>query len=210
MARRKKPDPLGEKFAERMEAIYEESDLGAVVVGAALVEEHLDSILWATFGHQGIPKKTIEEMFDASGPLGTFSAKAKTAYAFGLISKDTYDDIERIRSIRNEAAHSSAGFNLSGVRRKAKLMALRHAAHYDDPSESDTARVAHEKYVWGLCCGAICLDIFRDFNKYSAKQLKIAKAEFDELLMQSPGYKHGLLSGMLTTTPGKLKGLLDP
>jgi hypothetical protein len=210
MVRKKKPDRLGETFAEKMHLIYDESDRGAVVVGACLVEEHLDAILWATFGYQGIPKKVIEGMFDTSGPLGTFSAKAKMAYAFGLISKETYDDVVRIKDMRNDAAHAGTDFKLSAARRRAKVLALRHAVQYDDESESEAALVAHEKYVWGLCVGATCLDIFRDFDKYSSKQLKIARAEFDELLMQSPGYKHGLLSGMLKTPAGKLKGLLDP
>jgi DNA-binding MltR family transcriptional regulator len=210
MVRKKKPDPLSETFVEKMQLVYDESDRGAVVVGACLVEEHLDSILWTTFGHQGIPKKVIESMFDLAGPLGTFAAKAKTAYAFGLISKETYEDIERIRALRNDAAHTGTGFTLSGAKRKAKIMALRHAVQYDDESESDAAMVAHEKYVWGLCVGATCIDIFRDFDKYNSKQLKIAKVEYQELLMRSPAFKHGLLSGMLKTPAGRLKGLLDP
>jgi DNA-binding MltR family transcriptional regulator len=46
----------------------------------------------------------LVEGFNA--PLGTFSARTKAAYALGLISKDEHKDINLIRKIRNEFAHS--------------------------------------------------------------------------------------------------------
>jgi hypothetical protein len=42
-----------------------------------------------------------------SGPASTFSAKILICYAFGLINKDAFDDLNKIRKIRNKFAHTS-------------------------------------------------------------------------------------------------------
>jgi hypothetical protein len=115
-----------------------------------------------------------------------------------------------MRLLRNDAAHTGIDFRLSTAKRREKVKALRHAIRYDDPSESEGMDIPHEKYVWGLRVGAICLDIFRDFHAYSDKHMKMMKAVYEELLMQAPAFKHGLLAGMFKTPAGKLKGLLDP
>lgn len=41
-----------------------------------------------------------------NAPLGTFSARTKAAFALGLISAEQHKDINLIRKIRNEFAHS--------------------------------------------------------------------------------------------------------
>ena len=50
-------------------------------------------------------------------PLGTFSARSRVAYSFGILSKDEYDDIDLIRDIRNKFAHQMTGvsFDLNEI-----------------------------------------------------------------------------------------------
>ena len=46
-------------------------------------------------------------IFGASRPLNDFSSKITMAYALKIISKDVYDELEKIRAIRNAFAHSA-------------------------------------------------------------------------------------------------------
>lgn len=61
---------------------------------------------------------SLVEGFNA--PLGTFSSRIKAAYALGLLTKDQFLDLERLRKIRNEFAHTWKSVSLS----KQKVAAL--------------------------------------------------------------------------------------
>lgn len=54
-----------------------------------------------------IPDRKIKDIFDLSGPLSSFSSKSLLCYAFGYISKDVFDDLTKIRKLRNKFAHST-------------------------------------------------------------------------------------------------------
>jgi hypothetical protein len=92
---------------ERPELI-DESDRGAVIVAAALLEDDLSEMLKDIIRRNGVSAKQVKEIFDLSGPLSSFSSKALICHAFGLISKDTFDDLGKIRKLRNKFAHSTS------------------------------------------------------------------------------------------------------
>ena len=52
--------------------------------------------------------KVVKDLLDSErhGPLSSFAAKAKVAYALALIDEQTKEDLDYIRKIRNEFAHS--------------------------------------------------------------------------------------------------------
>lgn len=87
--------------------LIDESDRGAVIVAAALLEDDLKEILKEIVQRNGLSAKHIREMFDLSGPLSSFSSKALFSYGFGIISKEIFDDLTKIRKLRNKFAHSS-------------------------------------------------------------------------------------------------------
>jgi DNA-binding MltR family transcriptional regulator len=87
-------------------SLVEESDRGCVLVGAAILEKRLEDIFRHVFDHNGIARKFQDALFDANGPLGTFSSKIKLAYSLGLIARTTYKDLDTVRRIRNDFAHS--------------------------------------------------------------------------------------------------------
>lgn len=87
--------------------LIRESDRGAVIVGAAMLDDEVTQLLRAVFEVNKISNKQMEKMFDLSGPLSSFGSKTLVAYGFGLISKSVFEDLNRIRSLRNEFAHSS-------------------------------------------------------------------------------------------------------
>ncbi len=75
-------------------------------MAAALLEDSLDEILKAEISKAGISSNHMKDMFDLSGPLSSFSSKSLVCYGFGFISKRVFDDLTKIRKLRNEFAHS--------------------------------------------------------------------------------------------------------
>ncbi|MDN5053080.1 MltR family transcriptional regulator [Aliarcobacter butzleri] len=81
-----------------------ETDRGLVLMSVAYIDERLSVLLEKYFVDD---KSIIQTLFDATGPLGTFSSKLKLAYGIGLIPKNVYTDCNKIRRIRNTFAHIS-------------------------------------------------------------------------------------------------------
>lgn len=81
-----------------------ETDRGLVLMAVAYIDERLTILLEKYFVND---KSIIKTLFDATGPLGTFSSKLKLAYSIGLLPKNIYTDCNKIRKIRNSFAHVS-------------------------------------------------------------------------------------------------------
>jgi hypothetical protein len=79
----------------------QESDRACGVLGAALLDAKLESIFRTNL------KLYEKELLDNfSSPLSSFSARIVLARALNWINDDAYHDLNKIRSIRNEFAHS--------------------------------------------------------------------------------------------------------
>ena len=92
-------------------------DRGLVLSLAAFAEEALGELLKAFM----TPSETTTQLVEGfNAPLGTFSSRIKAAYAIGLITKEQFLDLERLRKIRNEFAHSWKPVDIS----KQKVAAL--------------------------------------------------------------------------------------
>jgi len=84
-----------------------ESDRGAVLVGASLLEECLELVLRSVMRREEkIVKRVVDGLFEGAGALSTFSAKTKCCFALNLIDEMAFVDLETIRLMRNEFAHS--------------------------------------------------------------------------------------------------------
>jgi hypothetical protein len=80
-----------------------ESDRGKVLVVAAQIDGMLEDILRAFL----INGKQSDALFDGpNAPCSSMFNKANIAVALGLISQSEFEEIEIIRRIRNEFAHS--------------------------------------------------------------------------------------------------------
>lgn len=79
-----------------------ETDRGCALMAAAFLETELENLLKLKLVGT---RKQIEELFKYNSPLGNFSSKIKFSYALGLISKSILQDLEIIRTIRNEFGH---------------------------------------------------------------------------------------------------------
>jgi hypothetical protein len=98
-----------------------ESDRGVALIIAAWVDDALGDLLKAYLVQDG---KAIEEMFKQMAPLSTFSAKIKAAYLVGLIDKRLLDNLDTIREIRNDFAHSRIDLTFQAESVRARCMNL--------------------------------------------------------------------------------------
>ena len=87
--------------------LMDESDRGAVLVGAAILEDELSRLIEMIAKVNGLFAKDAEKLFSMNGPASTFSGKSLVCRAFGLISQSTFEDLNRIRKLRNKFAHTS-------------------------------------------------------------------------------------------------------
>ena len=78
----------------------EESDRACAILGAALLDSRLEGLFRSKLKHGA------EKLLSNSGPLGSFSARSQLAVALEWIDRDVFHDLNIIRRIRNDFAHS--------------------------------------------------------------------------------------------------------
>lgn len=95
-----------QNFTDFLNEFQSETDRGAALVGAALIDQKLADTLRAFF----VNGRTARELLEGgTAALGSFSARIKVAHALGLIDDLELRECNRIRKIRNEFAHSIHG-----------------------------------------------------------------------------------------------------
>jgi DNA-binding MltR family transcriptional regulator len=100
-------------------AMDEDSELACAVLGAAYLEKMLGILLRRFF-----VESDMKEMFGTGGVLENCGAQNEIAFAVGLISEDTRNNIRLISKIRNDFAHShtKVSFKMTSIAdRCAKL-----------------------------------------------------------------------------------------
>ena len=100
-----RPEDL-EYFSDFLKEFQDETDRGAALVGAALLDKQLFDLLRSHFLDK---KESVELLEGGSAPLGTFSARIKASYCLGLISDLEHGELQLIRKVRNEFAHQTHG-----------------------------------------------------------------------------------------------------
>ncbi len=98
------------EVAQMAARLKDESDRAAALIVAAWVDDALTEMV---INHLIQDEKLIEEMFRPMGPLGSFSSKIHLAYLTGTISKMVHENLEIIRNIRNDFAHSRTHLRFS-------------------------------------------------------------------------------------------------
>ena len=90
------PDDL-DAYAGRLE---KDSDRGAALVAAALLDAQLEDVFRRRLQHHQ------DSLLGNNGPISTFASRIKVARALGWIDADVEADLNVIRDIRNRLAHS--------------------------------------------------------------------------------------------------------
>jgi len=97
---------------------------GVVIAAAAILDNQLELALKK--GMKPLSKEMYNRLFDSSfGPLSSFANKILMAFAFGILTKEIYDELEKIRHIRNEFAHSSKVLNFESKEIAPKFSTLK-------------------------------------------------------------------------------------
>jgi hypothetical protein len=95
-----------EDLAKFVEELKNETDRGLPLVGTALIDEKLRDTIEAFCVTK---KSSIKLLDDFNSPLGTLSSRLEACFALGLIDEHEYSEINLLRKIRNEFAHSKHG-----------------------------------------------------------------------------------------------------
>lgn len=140
---------IDKNTSETFDALSKESDRGVVLVSCSFLDNALEELLRLRFS--AIHKKskaTINPLFETFGPLSSFSAKIKICYALDLIEKWIYDDLNSLRKIRNEFAHTSNIVSLSDkniVKITKSLVGADNAAERFDKYDSKKSAPIDER-----------------------------------------------------------------
>lgn len=133
-----------------IDSFHKESDRGAAVLVGGFVESYLGIYLQSLV----IDAKVADDLFQAVGPLSSFSQRIAVARAFGFISKGDYDDLNLIRRIRNHFAHHplDASFSASPVAQLATRLSEQKTA-----SESQSNNMAERnRLAYLYSCAQVC------------------------------------------------------
>lgn len=89
-------------FAEFLEEFNKETERGATLAAAAMIDDQLGRTIEAFL----IPNKGSKLLLDGfNAPLGSLAARIAAAFGLGLMSEVEYRECELIRKVRNEFAH---------------------------------------------------------------------------------------------------------
>lgn len=201
-------EPLDAPLTTQM--LRRESDRGCVLVGAAILEEALDGLVRSGFvGDEGVEKHSISPLLAASGPLGSLWAKTQLTNAMGLLSADTYHDLEIIRKLRNRFAHQreSATFSdadvVTAVDRLATMATVwkqvpRHSINdgLGSPTEETEMREgrAYRAHKAGFACTVVILmsilrttaSVVRTAKSVHGRALREKCEEMEKMLRDGP------------------------
>ncbi|MBB4758202.1 transcriptional regulator [Xanthomonas arboricola] len=107
------PEPEVKELGVFLSEFDQESDRGAALTAAAVLDDRLAAILAAFFADTPSAKELIAGF---NAPLGSLASRAAAAHALGLIQDNEFKEITLIRKIRNEFDHSWQGVSFSGGR----------------------------------------------------------------------------------------------
>jgi DNA-binding MltR family transcriptional regulator len=133
-----------------IDSLKRESDRGAAVLAASLVENALGLFL-ERHCRQHVGSNAAKKLFDSNGPIATFSQRTLVATAFGLIEKADQEQLNLIREIRNHFAHHplEASFNDAMVLEKTKQLRF-HLASSNIP---ELQALGSSRMAYLLSCG---------------------------------------------------------
>lgn len=127
-----------------------ETDRGAALVGAALIDLRLSDTLRAFM----VSSKAASDLLDGgTAALGTFSSRIKATFAFALIDRHERGECDTIRKVRNEFAHQAHGLTFNDP----KILALCDKLQSDLPGGRE-AHVGKPRFVF---INAVILTVMR-------------------------------------------------
>ena len=101
---RKEPKSLTfDQFAD--ELLAERQPRALVILASAQIDTQLRNVLDGFLWQKPGKSKEPDELFDGDSPLSTFSSRIKMALRLGVIDERLADALDKLRDVRNQAAH---------------------------------------------------------------------------------------------------------
>ena len=135
MNQQRKSEPEVEQLGRFLAFFNKESDRGAALVAASMLDERLEQILSAFFIESSAAKELVSGF---NAPLGTFSSRASAAAALGLIQDNEFKEITLIRKIRNEFGHGwePVSFETENIAAHARKLPWRGPAEFEESADN--------------------------------------------------------------------------
>lgn len=135
-----------------IDALFDESDRGCILVGAAWVEDCLDKLLRATFKRaSGIGNKELDKLLsyeEKNPPLASSTARVKVAEALGLFNRRIGRSLRSLLNYRNAAAHWRKGLTLGAPKdQDAKKQLAEFLANVPHPPGLDEIFKLHKGFT---------------------------------------------------------------
>ena len=132
-------EPEFVQFGEFLATFNKESDRGAALVAASMLDERLEEILHSFFVETTASRDLLAGF---NAPLGTFSSRASASFALGLIQENEFKEITLIRKIRNEFGHGWEPMSFSSER----IAALTRQLPWGHPPEYEAESTLRERF----------------------------------------------------------------
>lgn len=183
--------------------LHELDERGLILSLAAFAEDSLGTLLMAFM----LPTDATRQLLEGfNAPLGTFSSRIKAAYSLGLIDKGQFEDLEHLRKIRNEFAHTWQPITFADPRIVGHIKAINYSNVDDEFPETPLVKVrtalssllvemqsaTHQIEKQGLRVQVKHGRLFRGFHGNFDQQIQAVREEIatiDEKLLNAIGEK---------------------
>lgn len=122
-----------------------ETDRGCVLISVSFLEYQIEQLLEVYFVRD---EKAVKELF--KNGLSSFSAKINLVYLLGLIGNELYRDLNMIRKIRNEFAHSYDSLSFESDCIKNRCLEFSGAYEYLDRTNMREVFIRHICSIFGF------------------------------------------------------------
>jgi DNA-binding MltR family transcriptional regulator len=132
---------------------YDAADYAIAVVGAAYVEQALKIAILSRLRPE-LEDAEVDALFDGdqSGPLSTFLARTKLAYAMNIFGPITRKNLEHMRAIRNAFAHAATTlrFDDREISELCSEIELPDVAKFEGLPNQESSRARYVEAVWHI------------------------------------------------------------
>src|SRR5262245_16842734 len=114
----KRTYPTDEQLLAFANALYAESDRGAILIGTAYLDNDLEALLREKFCKEAESRPDDLDWLlkNPIAPLKSFAVRIRVARALGLITEWERQALDELRELRNDFAHNENLINLSEER----------------------------------------------------------------------------------------------
>lgn len=133
-------EQMRSRFRAFHRALTMETDRGCALYAAAYLDQALSDLLYVTL----VESKSMQaDLFEGTAPLASFSSRITLAYYLGKLSPSMRRELNLIRKIRNDFAHSADNLTFETENLANRCKHLQYSYHDADgrPREHFTAAV---------------------------------------------------------------------